>query len=96
MQIGLVGSVVGKGRGTVVIGINDRELANKFQERFTFLPNKTQPITFLIIKAGHIRESKVLIVIEVVIDRKVGIVALGELEEDGGEELAGGEGKEGG
>ena len=96
MQIGLVGSVVGKGRGTVVIVINDMKLANNLYQRFPLLPNKTHPITSLIIKASHIGESKVLIIIEVVINRKVGVVALGELEDGGGEELAGGEGEEGG
>ena len=90
MQIGQVESVVGKGRCIVLISVKDRKLANKLQERFTFLSNKAQSITSLIVIAGHIRDGKVLVIIEVVVDGEVGVVALGELEEGGDEDLAGG------
>lgn len=90
MQIGQVESVVGKGRAIGEISVKDRKLAKKLQERFTFLSNKAQSITSLIVIAGHIRDGKVLVIIEVVVDGEVGVVALGELEEGGDEDLAGG------
>lgn len=96
MQIGLVGRVVGKDRGIGEIVINDSKLASNLQERFTLLSNKAQSITSLIVIAGHMREGKVLVIVEVGVDGEVGVAALGELEEGGDEELAGGEGEEGG